>query len=370
MGLVSSSFFILVLSAGLLEAADTYSNPVIDEIGPADPTVVCHEGMYYLYPTGDNTSYHVYTSPDLVSWTKGLEVFSPGVAGVWAPDVFYNPADGKFYLYYTVNWKIGVAIANNPDETFVDQGVLIYNSIDAHLFEDDDGKYYLFFVTPDSNGLTIYVEEMTSLLESSGVSTKIIEPSELWERGVTEGPWMVKHEGVYYLLYSGGGASVRYYAVGYATANDPLGPFTKYPANPIISQGHGVYGPGHGCVTKDAFGDLWHVYHQKEGPDDAWDRFICIDPVGFDANGVLHAQATRGTEEPAPIVCLAGDFDSDWDTDWTDLGTLVQEWLTRCRIDEWCDGRDINRDSRVDLIDFSILTEYWLEEIECLCPCR
>ena len=52
-------------------AGKTYTNPVIDEIGPADPSVILHDGRYYLYCTGDNRSYHVYYSTDLVHWTKG-----------------------------------------------------------------------------------------------------------------------------------------------------------------------------------------------------------------------------------------------------------------------------------------------------------
>ncbi len=60
--LVAGALLILVFSAGLLEAARTYTNPVISEIGPADPTAIFYEGKYYLYPTGDNRSYHVYTS--------------------------------------------------------------------------------------------------------------------------------------------------------------------------------------------------------------------------------------------------------------------------------------------------------------------
>ena len=95
-------------------AEQTYRNPVINEIGPADPHVVFFEGTYYLYPTGDNVSYHVYTSTDLVHWTKGRKVFQPGERNVWAPDVFQNPKDKKFYLYYTVDKRIGVAVADRP----------------------------------------------------------------------------------------------------------------------------------------------------------------------------------------------------------------------------------------------------------------
>ena len=78
----------------------TYSNPVISEIGPGDPTVIYYQGKYYMYPTGDNTSYHVYTSYDLVNWTKGSRVFQPGGINVWAPDVYYNSDEHVFAIQH------------------------------------------------------------------------------------------------------------------------------------------------------------------------------------------------------------------------------------------------------------------------------
>ncbi len=175
--------------------AETYTNPVIDEIGPADPSVILYEGTYYLYPTGDNVSYHVYTSKDLVHWKKGKQIFKPGDHNVWAPDIFYNPIDKKFYLYYTVNKRIGVATADRPDAMFEDQKSLFDNAIDAHMFLDEDGKYYLYYV--QFPGFRIHVQPMETPLEKQGEPIEILHPTEPWEKvsgAVTEGPWMIKHQ--------------------------------------------------------------------------------------------------------------------------------------------------------------------------------
>ena len=280
----------------------TYTNPVIDEIGPADPCVILFEGKYYLYPTGDNRSYRVYTSTDLVNWTKGPKVFEPGGINVWAPDVFRDPGDGKFYLYYTANKTIGAAVADKPDGTFVKRATLFSNAIDAHMFRDDDGKYYLYYV--QLPGFRIHVQRMkTPLQKDSSKPIQLIRPTEPWEKkrgAVTEGPWMLKHDKTYYLMYSGTGANSLDYAVGYATSKSPTGPFKKHEGNPIIKRGGGALGPGHGCVVKDAGGKLWHVYHQQKDGSRPWDRFICIDPLWFDKKGVLHGKATRRTPQPAP----------------------------------------------------------------------
>lgn len=290
-----------LVSAAGMATTKTYTNPVINEIGPADPCVVFHKGKYYLYPTGDNRSYHVYTSSDLVHWVKGPRVFRPGGDNVWAPDVFQDPNDKKFYLYYTANKRIGVAVADKPDGTFVDRETLVTSAIDAHMFRDEDGKYYLYYVKLP--GFRICVQRMRTPLRKEGRPAQIITPTKHWERkrgAVTEGPWMLKHKKTYYLLYSGTGASSVDYAVGYATSAGPMGPFTKYSGNPIVKRGNGALGPGHCCVIKDRVGKLWMVYHQQKDDTRRWNRFLCIDPLWFDKSGILRGKATRGTAEPAP----------------------------------------------------------------------
>ena len=294
--LVASSF-------GGEKVGRTYTNPVIDEIGPADPSVIFYEGKYYLYPTGDNHSYHVYYSTDLVHWTKGPRVFQPGGRNVWAPDVFRDPKDKQFYLYYTANRRIGVAVAPRPDATFADRATLFDNAIDAHMFCDDDGQYFLYYV--QLPGFRICVQPMKNPLQKKGKPIELIRPTEPWEmkRGaVTEGPWILRHRNTYYLLYSGTGASSLDYAIGYATAKSPAGPFTKHSGNPIVARGNGALGPGHGCVVRDGAGRLWSVYHQQKDGSQPWNRFLCIDPLEFDEQGVLHGKATRGTPQPAPVI--------------------------------------------------------------------
>jgi xylan 1,4-beta-xylosidase len=300
------------------ELATTYSNPVLVEtyqinrvcpapyfgtLGIGDPAVLFHRGKYYLYPTGDNYSYSVYTSSDLVHWSKGPKVFQSGETGVWAPDVFFNQDDGMFYLYYTVNGRIGVASSDRPDGVFRDQQTLINNAIDAHMFRDDDGSYFLYYARFPDFG--IFVQPMATPVKKKGGPVELLSPSEEWEmttEPVIEAPWILKHKGVYYLLYSSGSADSEHYAIGYATSSTPSGPFTKYPENPVIGKGDYVLGPGHVSVTRDQAGALWMVYHQQKAKTKGWDRIICIDPIWFDENGVLRGNASRGIPRPAPLT--------------------------------------------------------------------
>jgi xylan 1,4-beta-xylosidase len=311
---------LLMVLPGTLDAGPvmSYSNPVLVEtysinrpyparyvgtLGIGDPDVIQYKGKYYLYPTGDNYSYSVYTSDDLVHWTKGPKVFQSDETGVWAPDVFLDRDDGIFYLYYTVDGRIGAASSDRPDGVFKNRQPLIDHAIDADMFRDDDGSYFLYYARYPDFG--IFVQPMETPLRKKGAPIELLSPSEAWEmtnRPVIEAPWMLKHRGVYYLLYSGGSADTEHYAIGYATSKKPTGPFAKYRGNPIVREGDGILGPGHVSVTQDREGKLWMVYHQQKDKTRGWNRIICIDPIWFDKHGVLHANASRASLRPAPAT--------------------------------------------------------------------
>jgi len=295
-----------------VSAAKTYRNPVIPNADMADPDVLRVDGNYFLYATSHGRGYDVFVSTNLVDWTnKGL-AFDDKRGGVWAPDVFHDSRNGKFYLYYTdndtqrprgpLNKEIGVAVADSPLGPFHDKSILASDSIDAHLFHDDDGKSYLYYVNL-KGGFKILAQPMKDPLAKQGEPREVIHPTEPWEMKsghVTEGPFMLKHSGTYYLMYSGTGADSPNYGIGYATAKSPLGPFEKYAGNPIAHRTKTVFGPGHHCVVEGPDKKLWMIYHQKVDEGQNYHRFIAIDPLWFDDRGVIHTKVTRGEQEPAP----------------------------------------------------------------------
>lgn len=283
-------------------------NPVITRMDLADPDVIRYEGRYYLYATdeaGGTLGYDVYLSDDLLHWEQGPRVFSHRGPKLWAPEVYRDPDTGLFYLYYTANMRIGVAVADSPLGPFADRGILIEHAIDANPFRDDDGQLYLYY----SYAAPFYrrwltgslrVQRMTSPLETAGKPLDILF-SETWERflgvvGIIEGPWMLKRDGTYYLMYSGNATSSVDYAIGYATASHPLGPFTKYTGNPLVHKGNGILGPGHNSVVEAPDGSLVIAYHQKSTTKFLWwhfgDRVVCIDPMEFDAQGNIRVTPT------------------------------------------------------------------------------
>jgi xylan 1,4-beta-xylosidase len=301
--------FVWAAISAVAQTPKTYRNPIIDRVGPADPHVIRYEGKYYLYPTLDGKGYDVFVSDDLVRWEQKPKCFADPRGGAWAPDVFYNEkGDRNFYLYYTVDKpgggkQIGVAVADGPLGPFIDKGNLADSAIDAHLFRDDDGTFYLYYVNL-AGGFKILAQRMADPLTKQGEPVECIRPTVDWERkkgAVTEGPWMLKRNGTYYLMYSGSGADGPDYGIGYATSKSPMGPFAKYAGNPIAHRGKGVFGPGHHSVVAAPDGKLWMVYHQQNSEQTGWKRFLAIDPLWFDAEGVIRTKTTRGTDEPAPV---------------------------------------------------------------------
>lgn len=323
-----------VVLLGQLAAADvdratvpgqTYTNPIlpIERGAGADPSVLWHEGKWYFYST--NPGLNVFSSDDLVHWEKGPQLLPDDFKRLWAPDLYYHPEDGKFYNYYTKRYKIGVAAAGHPEGPFEDLGFLAIPAIDAHLFRDDDGRLYLYFTQTPS--FTMYCVPMKSPTETGGPVTKCFEISQAWERNsfeINEGPWMLKHNGTYYLLYSGSDGQSVYYAIGYATAPTPIGPWTKHAGNPVFQDLPEIFGPGHGSVTMDRTGQLWHLYHQKVSEEKGWARDINLDPVAFDENGNFGGTPTRNQPQPMPVV----DPDLVWIPEIRPRGAVFNDSVT------------------------------------------
>jgi len=270
----------------------------------ADPAIIKVDDVYYLYVTASTIDFECWSSTDLDTWVyEGVVWENPGAQAwnhvdLWAPEVHRDGDD--FYLYYAADMRIGVARADNPlgpfvdvfDHPFVGNG---YNgvaglAIDAHVFVDNDGRRYFYYAgyAPFS---VIRVAEMADMTTLVGEHRTVVEPGILnWELFVTEAPWMVEHEGTCYLMYSGYGADRPSYAVGYATADNPMGSFDEFSGNPILHRDDAAafYGPGHNCVITAPDGSLKIVYHTKVEQTVGWDRRIRINDLCFTTDGEMY----------------------------------------------------------------------------------
>lgn len=268
----------------------------------ADPYILNHEGKYYLYGTGGKKGIRVYQSDDLASWSGavgakgGYALDSTDVWGYhsfWAPEVY--SLKGKFYMFFSVMEHLAIAESDSPLGPFIQKEKKPLHAdikeIDSHLFVDTDGKMYLYFVR-FTGGNEIWMAEMKNDL--SGIKeetlTRCFGVTESWERTkkepvarVAEGPFMLKHNSLYYLSYSANHFKSQDYAVGYAVSDSPFGPFKKYENNPVlIGDGKTIFGTGHHSFFKANSGQLYMVYHSHKSGQSVQPRTTCLDRCGFE----------------------------------------------------------------------------------------
>lgn len=268
----------------------------------ADPYILNHGGKYYLYGTGGGKGIRVYESKDLASWSgavgarDGFALDSTDVWGnhsFWAPEVYF--LKGKFYMFFSVMEHLAIAESDSPLGPFVQKEKKPLHSdikeIDSHLFVDTDGRMYMYFVR-FTGGNEIWMAEMKE--DFSGIKEETLKKcfgvSQAWEHTstppvakVTEGPFMLKHDGWYYLFYSANHFKSQDYAVGYAISKSPTGPFQKYEKNPVlIGDGKNIFGTGHHSFFQANSGQLYVVYHSHKSKTSVQPRTTCLDCCSFE----------------------------------------------------------------------------------------
>lgn len=295
-------------------------NPIgITNIG--DPFILEWKGMYYLYATSAEDGFLVWSSENLVHWSQPVQAYkagrkSFGYRDFWAPEVVWN--NGKFIMHYSARWKenkslrIGAAESESPLGPFTDvfdgkpMFDLGYAAIDGHIFKDDDGRNYIYYSRDCSENITeagyweshIYGAELSEdLLHLKGNAERLIIPEQDWECGTwdmhrwTEGPYMLKQGGRYYLMYSANYYASREYCIGYASSCSPLGPFVKADNNPVLGFVEGkVSGPGHNSAVCTGDGQIWCVYHvHTDYNQPGGDRQVFLDKM-FITDGKLRIE--------------------------------------------------------------------------------
>lgn len=273
----------------------------------ADPTIFHYNNTFYLCGTNgfnSDSGFNIAVSSDLLHWEKPLNNKralsrgeSYGTKGFWAPQIFEH--HNKIYMAYTANEQIAIAESNNPlgpftQKTFIQLHAPV-KQIDPFIFKDDDGKLYLYHVRlQDGNGIfgaslndDLSAIDSTTLREciSAVVNPQSWENTESVKWTVTEGPTVLKRGNKYYMFYSANDFRNPDYAVGYAIADHPLGPWKKSDQNPIISlQVTGINGPGHGDIFTDDKGSMYYVFHTHFSNGKVAPRRTAIVNMSFEVN--------------------------------------------------------------------------------------
>ena len=241
----------------------------------ADPSVIRTGNMYYATGTSSEWAPHfpLYQSTDLFNWKQTGYVFrqtpSWAAASFWAPELFYRK--GTYYVYYVARKKsdgiscIGVATSKDPSKGFTDKGILLEfgkEAIDPFVIEEK-GQLY---ITWKAYGLDQRpIEILGAQLSDDGLKV-VGAPFMLLrddEKKGLEGQCVVKRNGYYYLFYSPGACCGRgcSYKTEVARSASLKGPYTKFSANPILSETDDWKCTGHGTLVTSKKGKDFYLYH-------------------------------------------------------------------------------------------------------------
>jgi arabinan endo-1,5-alpha-L-arabinosidase len=307
-----------ILAAGAsAESAGNPSAPAVPQMLPLsgdlavhDPAIIREKDTFYVFATGNRRAgiLPIRCSKDLYHWTRCGSVFDtlpdwaageiPGARSIWAPDI--SRYRGRYHLYYSVstfgknNSAIGLAAnrtldPNSPDYKWVDEGLVVrshpgqddWNAIDPQLVIQDEQNVWLCWGSFWGGIMMRRIDPATGKLSTTDTTLHNLaqRPRTGGQPGSIEAPFIVRHEGRWYLFASfdfccRGVNSTYNIRVG--RARDVVGPYVDRAGVPMTEGGGTLVieattpnwrGPGHEAVLQDISGDylVFHAYQGKTG---------------------------------------------------------------------------------------------------------
>jgi beta-xylosidase len=207
--------------------------------------------------------------------------------------------------------------------------------IDSSVFFDDNGQAWLFFVR-FTDGNCIWMCQLDDDLVTLRPNTlsKCINVTQSWENQlgrVNEGPFILKHNGIYYLTYSGNDYRSQDYAVGYAMTRSLVSTsagssWSKYANNPIVRRVEDLVGTGHHSFFTDKEGKLRIVFHAHDSESEVAPRRMYIGTMEFVGNKLqMTNDSIIRPAKPSPLSTkvLKKGHDDRFAQTYTLMGTTV-----------------------------------------------
>ena len=276
----------------------------------ADPVIVNHKGEYFLFVTISGGYWH---SKDMLNW-KYLtanrwpfeDMCAPAAVSVHDTLFLFQSTFESRPILYSVAPEKGIWEFYNRWTPRLPKDI---GPWDPALFHDNDtDKWYMYWGS--SNVYPIFGAELdhSKKLAFKGQYKSMFWLNQYehgWERfgpnhsdpfkPFTEGAWMTKHKGKYYLQYGAPGTEYNVYANGTYVGDDPLGPFTYAPYNPVSYKPGGfATGAGHGNTFQDNYGNYWNTGTSWIGLNWAMERRMVRYAAGFDKDGHMFANTRFG----------------------------------------------------------------------------
>lgn len=298
----------------------TFANP---RYNGADPWVVRRDDNYYLCQAGHGGCLEVWRSRSLTDRGRRRVIWAPPARGwnraqVWAPELHW--LNGRWYIYYAAsdgrnaNHRMGVleSTGDDPQGAYVDRGMLYTGddvrrqtqnrwAIDGTVLELRGLLYLIWSGWEDRRDIQhLYIAPMSDPWTVSGDRIRLCaNDCHLWERvgerrderGLNEGPQVLRRNGKVFVVYSCSGSWQPTYKLGMLHMDesaDPTDPasWTKHPT-PVFESAGEVFGVGHCCFTQSPDGRQdWILYHSKRNRRDCWDRVVRAQPFGWTPDGL------------------------------------------------------------------------------------
>lgn len=301
--------------------------------GIGDPFIMRYNGVYYLYVSSLDTEVGVraYKSADLVNWApvtgSGLEEGyvsqDPVTLAAYAPEVYYY--NGTFYMYTSPGGNGHyILTSSSPEGPFVAATGNFGLSIDGSVLIDDDEQMYFSYASDQG----IRMARMTDMLTIDTSSTPALTGVQIG--GWTEGSYIMKRDGIYYLTFTGNHVASDGYRIAYATAEELpesyRNAFTRGQNNPIALETESeLKGIGHSSTVlgpdMDSYYLAYHYLNSSGGPN----RSLGIDRLTFNGTMMSVAPSLDDSVTPAlPEFYANGRDESKFETQGEFLLSNVQ----------------------------------------------
>ena len=322
----------VVALGALCETADSlYTNPII-HADYSDPDVIRTSEGYWMVASSFTSfpGIPVLFSPDLIHWriaghvygslpTGGYERPAHG-RGSWAPAI--REHDGRFYVYFcTPDEGLFVAVAPHPTGPYeLTQVADAAKWEDPCPFWDDDGNAYLIRSVHRGGPAIIHRMSPDGMrLLDDGVT--VYHDPEV--NPVLEGMKMMKRDGWYYILAPAGGVSH-----GWQTVLRSRNIYGPYEQRRVLEEGgdSGINGPHQGALVDTPDGrEWWFVHFQSKG---IHGRIVNLQPARFTPDGWIEMGAGGHpvASHRRPAIAVSGPLPEMQTTDLFTDSVLGLQW--------------------------------------------
>jgi xylan 1,4-beta-xylosidase len=253
---------------------------------------------------GSSPGIRMYSTADFVSWrdegwlvkSSDLSADSPYKHQFWAPEV--RKFGNTFHLVFTAsNWNAKdhklqegyyafIGIADKVTGPYQHITKVPNGPCDSSLFADAKGDFYLAMPHKTISVQRVDLSRIREgVITREGKDTMALVCDADADGAIPEyleGPWVEQINGKYHLFYAANYGRDGYWC-GVATADSPLGPWTKDPRGKVF------FG-GHLAVFDGPDNHKWFSYRRERANDGR--GLLCVDPFTVDSMGAVQAQDT------------------------------------------------------------------------------